>query len=116
VSCFESENVVCKHAAASVSFYLDLDHRLQSGVTVTSASASTEDASLTVDLVQVLDEDLSIPGGNSCSPTVLPAGRAILIRLSGGQESNDEVIVTAVWNQSDGDSDAIDCRVIIGGA
>lgn len=115
MSCYQSLNVVCKHASASLSYYLDLDDRLQDGVTVVSAAATTEDASLQVDLVEVLTEDLTIPGGSECAPKILPTGRAVLIRLSGGQDSDDEVIVTVTWTQSDGDSDAIDCRILVGG-
>jgi len=115
MSCYQSLNVVCKHQSASMVYYLDLDARLPSGVTIESVTATTEDAFLEVDMSEIVEEDITIPGGSSCAPKILSAGRAILIRLSGGQDSDDEVIVTTAWVQSDGNSDAVDCRILVGG-
>lgn len=115
MSCYQSLNVICKHTAASMVYYLDLNARLPDGVTIESVTATTTDASLEIDMAEVAEEDITIPGGSNCAPKILPAGRAILVRLSGGQDSDDEVIVTVAWVQSDGNSDAVDCRVLVGG-
>lgn len=113
-SCVSSENVVCKHARATVTFYVDLSF-LQAGVTVVSATADTEDASLTVEGVTVLDADLTVDPSHGCDGAQLIADRAILVILSGGVPSDDEVIVTVNWVQSDGDEDSRDCRVLVQG-
>lgn len=113
MTCAESDNVVCKHRSASITYYVDLDARLQHSVTVLSATASTEDEDLTISQVQVLDESLQIEEGSECQPRVLVANRAILIQLTGGVPSDDEIIVTVQWAQSDGDEDALDCRVLV---
>ena len=113
--CHQSENVICKHAGASRTFYVALDNRLAPGVTITAAVAET-DSSIQIVLVQVLQDDLTIVDGTACTETTLPADRTILIRLAGGTESDDEQVVTVTWTQSDGDEDAVDLRILIGGA
>jgi hypothetical protein len=96
-------------------YYLDLDSRLPNGVAIESASASTGDLFLEIDSVQVVEDDIIISGAGTCAQKTLPAGRAILIRLSGGQSSDEEVTVVASWSQSDGNTDAVNCRLLIGG-
>lgn len=113
--CHQSQNVICKHASASRTFYVALDDRLPAGVTITNAVATT-DTDIEVVLVEVLDADVTIVEGTACTETTLPADRTILIRLAGGDESDDEQIVTVTWVQSDGDEDAVDLRLIVGGS
>jgi hypothetical protein len=113
-SCSESENVVCKHARATKTFYVNLDF-LPTGVTVVSATADTEDATLAIDTVEVLQTDLTVDESQGCAGFQLEADRAILVVLSGGTSSEDEVIVTVNWVQSDGDEDSRDCRVLVTG-
>ena len=114
MTCGQSDNVVCKHRSATLTFYLDLNERLPAGVLLTSAAASTEDGDLSIDAVQLLNADFVVQtAGNSCQDRTLIADRAIVIVLSGGVQSDDEVIVTVTWVQDDGDTDALDCRVLI---
>ena len=113
--CHQSENVICKHSGASRTFYVALDNRLAPGVTITAAVGTT-DSDIEIVLTQVLAEDLTIVDGNACTEVTLPADRTILIRLAGGSESDDEQIVTVTWTQSDGDEDAVDLRVLVGGS
>ena len=113
--CHESQNVICKHASASRTFYIALNNRLAPGVTISSAVAET-DSDIEIVLTQVLDEETTIQNGDACTEITLPADRTILIRLAGGSESDEEQIVTVTWLQSDGDQDAVDLRLLIGGS
>lgn len=114
--CHQSSNIVCKHARALLTTWVNLDERLPAGVTVSSAQADTEDASLTVENVSVLEENTDIVDGD-CTVSLM-ANRAILVQLSGGTANTDgeESVVTVSWVQSDGDEDAVDCRLSIGGS
>ena len=114
MTCVESENVVCKHVRATKTFYVDLGF-LNDGITAISATATTEDASLSIDGVQVLDADLTVDPSQGCAGAQLYANRAILVILSGGVSSDDEVIVTVGWVQSDGDEDSRELRILIEG-
>lgn len=114
MTCTTSDNVVCKHRAATLTFYLDLNDRLPAGVLVTSATAATEDDDLVIDAVSVLNADLVVQSANnSCQDRTLYADRAVLLVLSGGVASDDEIVVTVTWVQDDGDTDALDCRVLV---
>lgn len=114
MTCGESSNVVCKHRAATLTFYVDLNDRLPAGVIAVSAIATTDDDDLSIDNVQVLGTDQVVEStGNGCQDKTLIADRAILIVLSGGVQGDDEVIVTVAWTQDDGDEDALDCRVLV---
>ena len=110
-TCVESENVLCKHVRATRTYYADLSF-LPAGVTVVSATADSADASIIIGSVTVLSTDLIETG---CTEPVLLAGRALLIVLSGGTPSDDEILVTIDWEQSDGDADSRDVRLIVGG-
>lgn len=109
--CSESLNVVCKHARGTNTFYLDLSW-LPDGVTVSNASATTEDANITIENVEALSADVVDP---NCSTATLTVARAILLLLSGGLPDDDEVIITVCWDQSDGDTDCRDCRLLVQG-
>lgn len=113
MSCIGSENVVCKHNLATKTFYVDLSF-LPDGVTISSATATTTAEDLSVDTVEVLQTNLTVDAADGCAGTDLEANRALLLVLSGGVESDDEVFVTVVWEQSDGDTDARDLRLIVG--
>lgn len=112
--CHQSENVICKHASASRTFYVALDTRLAAGVTISGVTAST-DSDVDIVQVEVLAEATTIVEGTVCTEKTLPANRTILIRLAGGTASDDEQVVTVSWTQSDGDQDAVDLRLLIGG-
>lgn len=107
-----TETVICKHRNAARTYYVDLNDALPIGVTLVSATASTDDANLSVGSVGVVSGDTVIEGG-TCGDITLKANRAVLLALSGGVASVDEVLVTVSWTQSDGDSDAVDCRLFV---
>jgi len=88
---------------------------LPDGVTAVSATADTNDVNLIVGDVSVIDADMTIDESQGCAGDQLLAGRAILVQLSDGEPDDDEVIVTVCWEQSDGDSDCRDCRLIVSG-
>jgi hypothetical protein len=114
MNCVSSLNLLCKHVRATKTFYVDLGF-LNDGITAISATATTEDASLSIDGVQVLDADLTVDPSQGCAGAQLYANRAILVILSGGVSSDDEVIVTVGWVQSDGDEDSRELRILIEG-
>jgi hypothetical protein len=114
MTCVESENLVCKHLRSVKTFYVDLSF-LPTGVTAVSATADTADTDLTVDGVQVLDVDTTVDPSQGCAGAQLEAGRAILVILSGGVASDDEVIVTVCWIDSESNEDCRECRVLIEG-
>lgn len=111
MSC-RTDKVICKHRDASKTYYVSLDEILPIGVTIVSASSSTEDASLTISVTDIVTEDTTVNNGQ-CGDLTLKADRAVLLGLSGGASSDSEVIVTVQWTQSDGDSDAVDCRLLV---
>lgn len=114
MSCSETDNLVCKHADATMTFYLNMNDRLPSGVTIVSASATVNgDETVVVESIGVLEEALTIQEGTACTEVVLPADRAVLVRLSGGTDTGDEITISIVCGRSDGDVDVIDCRLII---
>ena len=108
--CTSSLNVVCKHVRAVKTFYVNLDF-MPVAVTVISATADTADVSLVVDAVTILDTDTTIDANGQC----LGDDRALLVNLSGGAPSDEEVIVTVNWTQSDGVVDSRECRVLVTG-
>jgi hypothetical protein len=87
---------------------------MPAGVTATSVTATTEDEDLEIEATEVIDEDMEVDSVSGCAGRELEAGRAILVLLSGGVESDDEVIVKVSWEQSDGDSDSRNLRLIVG--
>ena len=109
----QSENVLDKHHLATKTFYADLSF-LDAGVTAVSATATTEDADLTVEGADVISKEIVVGATDDCAGTTLEIGRGILILLSGGVASDDEVIVTVVFELSDGDTDARELRLIVG--
>lgn len=113
-TCSQSENIVCKHVRAIKTFYVDLSF-LPADITITEASADTLDGTLTIVSVSVLANDLTVDAYQGCAGAQLEANRAILITLSGGTPSDDEVIVTVNWVQSDGEEDSRECRLFITG-
>ncbi len=110
-----STNLLYKHPRAEKTYYVNLDF-MPDGVTAVSASGDTDDASLTVDSVTVLDEDMTVDASQGCAGDQLLAGRALIVHLSDGVSDDDEVIVTVEWVQSDGDTDARDCRLVVVGS
>lgn len=114
--CHQTDNVLCKHARATRTYYVNLDERLPAGVTVSSPAAESEDETLEVESIEVISEDTTIDTGD-CSVSLLD-GRAIVVQVSGGTATTDdsETILTVSWAQSDGDEDAVDCRLMIGGS
>lgn len=111
-SCTSSSNVLCKHVRATRSYYVDLSF-LPEGVLVTGTpTADPEDDDLTVESVEILEEDLDDAG---CAGAYLTAGRALLVVVSGGTVSDDETMITVCWEQSDGDEDCRDVRLIVSG-
>lgn len=114
--CHQSANVLCKHVRSIVSTYINLDDRLPPGVEVLSAEADSEDLTLEVVSVEVVDTNTTV-GNGACSVNLL-ANRAILVKVAGGSVTSDdsETILTVSWVQDDGDEDSIDCRLLIGGA
>lgn len=112
--CSSSTNFLCKHPRAIKTYYVNLDF-LPDGVTAVSATADTNDVNLIVGDVSVIDADMTIDESQGCAGDQLLAGRAILVQLSDGEPDDDEVIVTVCWEQSDGDSDCRDCRLIVSG-
>jgi hypothetical protein len=114
--CHQTDNILCKHARATRTYYVDLDERLPAGVTASSPAAESEDETLEIELIEVISEDTTV-GTADCSVNLLD-GRAIVIQVSGGTATPDEseTILTVSWEQSDGDNDAVDCRLMIGGS
>lgn len=112
MTCVSSENVICKHVLAVRTFYVDLSF-MPTGVTAVSATATTTDASLTVDTSEIIASPMTVDPSQGCAGFQLDTGRAILVVLSGGVASDTEVIVTVAWVQSDGDEDARSCRVLV---
>jgi len=113
-SCVSSENVICKHARATKTFYVDLDW-MPAGVTASDPTADTADASLTVEGVSIQETSITVDPSQGCAGYQLVANRAILVILSGGVASDDEVIVVVNWVQSDGTEDSRECRVLVQG-
>lgn len=114
MSCTSSKNVVCKHVRAEKTYYVDLDNQLPSGVTIDSATAEVSDETIDITEVSVINENDTVQGDDGCTVNLV-ADRALLIRIGGGTPSDDEVTITVQWEQSDGDSDARDLRLIITG-
>lgn len=114
--CFQTENILCKHSRATRTFYVDLDDRLPVDVTASSPAAESDDETISVESIEVLSEDIFV-GTADCQVSLI-SGRAIIIQLSGGTPTTDdsETIVTVSWVQSDGDEDAVECRLMIGGS
>ena len=113
MTCARTKNVICKHVEATKTFYLDLNSYLPEGVTVESAEVSTDDDSLTLSSAEIPGSDYTVNSG--CPEKVLTAGRYILIQIADGTPDDEETIVTVKWTQSDGDIDAVDCRLEIAG-
>lgn len=112
--CHTSEELICKHVRDVMTAYVDLDAFLPEAVTIVSATADTEAEDLDVS-VAVIEDDTVISSYPACSERTLLAGRAVGVTLSGGVASEDEVIVTVCWTQSDGDTYCRDLRLLVGG-
>ncbi len=113
--CHENSNVICKHVRSTKTFYVDLNGRLATGVTVSAPEADSEDSDLEITDVVVVEENTTIEEDSDCGGLVLIANRAIQMTVSGGTPSDDEAKITVCWDQSDGDDDCIGCRIQIGG-
>lgn len=113
MSCSSSKNVICKHELADKTFYVDLNNQLPADVTIDSVTAETDDETIEITEASVISETDTVTV-DGCV-TTLVADRALLVRIAGGTPSDDEVIVRVIWEQSDGDSDARDLRLIISG-
>lgn len=114
-SCYESENVICKHIRADIVVYVNLDSRLAVGETVQSSTASSSDEELTVGEPVVVETDTVVEETSSCGGVTLKAGRAVAFEISGGTAIDDETIVVVGFLSSDGQQDYVDCRLFIGG-
>lgn len=115
--CYESQNVICKHVRATILVYVDLNNRLQSGVTIVDATVDVPatETLITLGTPEIVDTDLVVEEDSSCGGLTLRANRAIVFEISGGSPSDDEVLATVGWTDSDGQIDYVDCRFIIGG-
>lgn len=113
--CYLSEEIVCKHVRDVMTAYVNLNEFLPDGVTVVSGTADTDATDLTLGAVEVVEDDTEIERESDCASLTLYAGRAVSFTLSGGESSNDEVLVTVCWIQSDGDTYCRDLRLLIGG-
>ena len=114
-SCYESENVICKHVRADITVYVNLDSRIAIGETVESATADSSDDELTLGAPQIIDTDTVVEESSSCGGLTLKSGRAISFSVSGGTVIDEETIVVVGFTTSDGQQDYVDCRLMIGG-
>ncbi len=113
--CHETSNVICKHVRSTKTFYVDLNARLATGVTISAPEADSEDADLEITDIVVVTENTTIAEDSDCGGLVLISNRAIQMTVSGGTPSDDEAKITVCWDTSDGDHDCVDCRIQIGG-
>ena len=113
--CYESSNVLCKHTRATITVYLNLDNRLDPGVTVSSPIADSPDDTIAIEDVAVVTEDTVIESDSECGGLTLKANRAVQMTISGGTPDDNEVIVTIGYTLSSGDQDFLDCRLLVGG-
>src|SRR6187431_728859 len=88
-ACVSSDNLICKHVRSIENFYVDLDNQIPEDVTITAATADTEDDLLEIGDVTIVDEDTIVPGEDDCDDVTLLAGRALIIGLSGGTILDD---------------------------
>lgn len=114
-SCYESENVVCKHVRADIVVYVNLDARLAAGETVQSATASSSDDELEIGSPAIIDSDTVVEQSSACGGVTLKSGRAISFSIAGGTPDDEETIIVVGFVSSDGQSDFVDCRLLIGG-
>jgi len=114
-SCYESENVICKHVRADITVYVNLDSRLASGETVQSATAESADEELVLGNPSIIEEDTVVESLSACGGVTLKAGRAIAFSVDSGTPDDDETIVVVGFLSSDGQHDYVDCRLLIGG-
>ena len=116
MNCPTSINVICKHVRDRKTYYVDLNLYLPEGVTVSNPEADTDtETSLTIVDASVVEADTVLEESSTCHGATLYEGRAILLTLSGGVTSDEEVIVTVSWTQSDGDTGSVDCRLFVSG-
>lgn len=115
-SCINSTNVVCKHVRATKTFYFNLNNSIPNGLTIADATVDTLDPDLQVESWEILENDLTVDETQGCAGTQLEGGRAVLVVLSGGTVSDEEVIVTVNWTDSEGGEDSRDGRFLIVGA
>ena len=113
-SCHESENVLCKHVRADITVYVDLDSRLALGETVQSATAESADDDLEIGSPSIIESDTVVESSSACGGITLKAGRAISFDIAGGTPDDEETIVVVGFVSSDGQSDFVDCRLLIG--
>lgn len=116
MGCMLSENLVCKHVRATKTFFFNLNTSIPNGLTIVDATADAQDPELSVDSVEVLENDLTVDETQGCAGTQLEGGRAVLVVLSGGTVSDEETIVTVNWVDSEGGEDSRDGRFLIVGA
>ena len=115
-SCYESENVICKHVRADITVYVNLDARLAAGQTVISATAESADEELLLGNPSIISSDTVIEENSSCGGVTLKAGRAISFSIENGTPDDEsETIVVVGFVSSDGQHDYVDCRLLIGG-
>lgn len=113
--CHESTNVLCKHTRSTITVYVDLDQRLPAIASISNPTADATDTELSIDDIVVITEDTVIESDSECGGLTLKANRAIQMTLSGGTPDDDEATVTVGFDISDGDTDYLDCRILIGG-
>ena len=115
-SCYESENVICKHVRADSTVYVDMDARLATGATVVSATAESADEELVLGEPSIINSDTVVEETSSCGGVTLKSGRAISFSIENGTlDDESETIVVVGFLSSDGQHDYVDCRLIIGG-
>lgn len=114
--CYESSNLICKHVRASITAYFNMNDLLPPGVTVVSATVDTNALGLIVGSpATVVGVNTILEQTSLCAGVTLYAGRAVLFTVSNGSVSDNEVLVTVCWVQSDGKTDCRDLRLIVGG-
>lgn len=114
--CYESSNLLCKHVRASITAYFDMNDILPPGVTVVSGTVDTDAEDLVVGSpATVVEEDTVVEQTSQCAGVTLYADRALSFTVADGAVSDDEVLVTVCWIQSDGDEDCRDLRLLVGG-
>lgn len=114
-TCVTAPELLCKHVRATRVFYFDLN-QMPAGVTASNPIVDSEDSYLTIGTPEVITVDVTVERQKPCQDVMLRAGRAIKFTLGAGTVSDEEVIVTAEWDQSDGARESRDGRLIVSGA
>jgi len=113
-SCVTAPELLCKHVRATRIFYFDLKG-MPSGVTASNPVVEASDSYVTVGNPEIISGNVIVEREEPCQDVTLVSGRAIKFTLSGGVSSDDEIVITAEWDQSDGAHESLDGRLIVSG-